>query len=89
MVPVGPARIGGSLAYVGKRRDTDFESIPARAVTLGDYLLASLNVAVPISGAMEAYARIENALGADYEDVFGYATPGRTIHAGLRLSLGD
>jgi vitamin B12 transporter len=80
---------GATLAYVGARGDTDFDSFPARAVTLGDYVLASARVAWRISPALELYARAENAFNARYQDVVGYRTPGRTVYAGLRLRLGD
>lgn len=85
----GAFDFGASLAYVGTRRDTDFDVFPARRVALGDYLLASLNLAYQLAPALQAYARVENAFDADYQDVVGYNTPGRTIHAGLRLRLGD
>jgi vitamin B12 transporter len=86
---VGPVEFGASLAYVGKRLDTDFDSFPARTVRLHDYVLGSLDVGWRVTGKVTAYARMENAFDADYEDAFGYATPGRTIYAGLRLRLGD
>jgi vitamin B12 transporter len=79
---------GASLAYVGSRTDTDFDLFPARMVRLGDYLLASLRVAYRILPRLEAYARVENAFGSDYQDVVGFNTPGQTIHAGLRLTVG-
>jgi vitamin B12 transporter len=84
----GPLQAGGSLAYVGTRRDTDFDFFPGRPVKLGDYLLGSLNLAYRLSPLLEVYARAENALGADYQDVVGYETAGRTVHAGLRVALG-
>jgi vitamin B12 transporter len=76
---------GASAAYVGARQDTDFDLFPARKVRLGDYLLASLTLAWRLREGLEAYARAENALAADYRDAVGYETPGRTVHAGLRL----
>jgi vitamin B12 transporter len=79
---------GASLAYVGRRDDMDFDRWPAARVRLGDYLLASLQLAWRLTPALEAFGRIENALGADYQDVVGYNTAGRTVHAGLRLRLG-
>jgi vitamin B12 transporter len=88
-IPLGRLNLGASLAYVGKRTDTDFDSFPARDVTLDDYLLGSLSLGWKVSRQIEVYGRMENAFGADYEDVFGYETPGRTIYAGLRLRLGD
>jgi vitamin B12 transporter len=80
---------GVSLAYVGKRRDSDFDSFPIRTVVLDDYVLASARLAWRISPALEAYVRAENALDAGYQDVFGYRTPGRTAYAGLRLRFRD
>jgi vitamin B12 transporter len=80
---------GASGAWVGKRSDTDFGSFPAQRVTLDDYLLASLRVGWEVVDGVEAFARAENAFDAKYQDVFGYATAGRTVHAGLRLRFGD
>jgi vitamin B12 transporter len=76
------------LSYVGKRRDTDFDTFPARLVTLEDYLLGSIKLGYDIADGIEAYARVENAFDDDYQDVIGYNTAGRTVHAGLRLRLG-
>ncbi|HEX8623488.1 MAG TPA: TonB-dependent receptor [Allosphingosinicella sp.] len=85
----GPFSWGASLAYVGKRRDTDFDVFPARAVTLDDYALVGLRAAWQISPVLEAYVRAENAFAARYQDVVGYRTPGRTAYAGLRFRFRD
>jgi vitamin B12 transporter len=79
---------GASLAHVGARRDTDFDLFPAALVRLDAYVLASLRIGYRILPQVELYARVENAFGADYQDVVGYNTPGRTIYAGLRVALG-
>ena len=86
--------LGGSLAYVGKRRDTDLDSFdPATLdyakVMLSSYVLANARIAYAITPAIEAFARVENAFDESYFDAVGYATPGRTIYAGLRFRLGD
>lgn len=80
---------GASLAYVGRRTDLDFGTYPAARVTLDDYILGSFHLGYALSSAIEAYARVENAFDADYRDVIGYNTAGRTVYAGLRLRLGD
>ena len=85
----GPLTLGGSLAYVGERTDRDFDLFPAPLVELDAYVLASARVAYRISEALEAYARVENGFDENYQDVVGYATPGRSVHAGIRLSFGD
>ena len=79
--------LGTGLAYVGARLDTDFDLIPAQTVRLDDYWLASLNLAFRLRPGLELYGRIENGFDADYQDVVGYDTPGRTVHAGLRVAL--
>jgi vitamin B12 transporter len=84
----GRFRWGASLAYVGARTDMDFDLFPAATVRLDDYVLASLNLAYRVAGPVEAYVRAENAFDADYQDVVGYNTPGRTVHAGLRVAFG-
>jgi vitamin B12 transporter len=83
----GRLSYGASLAYVGARTDTDFDIF--QTVRLGAYALASGRIGWRLTDALEAYGRVENALGEDYQDVAGYATPGRTVHAGLRLRFGS
>jgi vitamin B12 transporter len=81
--------LGASLAYVGKRGDSDFDPFPAIPVTLDDYLLANVRLAYRLSDQIELFGRVENAADSDYRDVFGYNSPGRSVHAGLRVRLGD
>lgn len=83
----GRLSYGASLAYVGARTDTDFDIF--QTVRLGAYALASARIGWRLTEALEAYARLENALDDDYQDVAGYATAGRTVHAGLRLRFGS
>ncbi len=78
-----------TIAWIGKRRDLDFDSFPARPVVLDDYLLASAGLNWRVSKKLDAYVRAENAFDARYQDVVGYRTPGRSVHAGLRFRLGD
>jgi vitamin B12 transporter len=85
----GPLVLGGSLAYVGNRTDKDFDQYPAPTVMLHDYVLASARIAYRVTEALELFGRVENAGDAHYQDAVGYATPGRTVYAGLRVRLGD
>ena len=84
----GRLRWGAGLSWVGTRTDTDFDLFPATTVRLDDYGLASLNVAFRVLPQLELFARAENGFDADYQDVVGYNTAGRTVHAGLRVALG-
>jgi vitamin B12 transporter len=86
---LGRLRTGASLGYAGSRGDTDFDRFPAAPVRLGSYMLASLQLAWAFGSGFEGFARAENGFDADYQDVFGYDTPGRRIYAGIRLRVGD
>jgi vitamin B12 transporter len=79
---------GASLSYVGERVDSDFDSFPAIPVRLDDYVLANVRLAYRLSRGFELFGQVENGLDADYRDVFGYNSQGRSIHAGLRVRLG-
>lgn len=80
---------GTSIAYVGERTDLDFDFFPARRVTLDEYLLVDARAAYRLSHAIEAFGRVSNLFDENYQDVVGYATPGRTVTAGLRVRFGD
>jgi vitamin B12 transporter len=76
---------GGSIAYVGKHFDQR-DTFPFDRVTLGSYWLADARLAYAIKPGIELFARMSNALGQHYEDVFGYRTEPRAAYAGVRLS---
>lgn len=79
---------GASVAYVGERTDLDFDAFPAKRVVLNHYMLVDARAAYRLSDTIEAFARVSNLFDADYQDVVGYATLGRTVTAGIRLRFG-
>lgn len=84
----GPLTIGGAIAYVGDRRDTDFDLFPSQTVTLDDYFLASARIGYEVTEGVEVFARGENLFDEEYQDVVGYATPGMAVYGGVRLRFG-
>jgi vitamin B12 transporter len=84
---MGKWNYGASLSYVGRHRDRR-DSSPYDLVDLDSYWLASARVAYRLSNSVEANVRVANLLNSHYQDLVGYRTEGRTIHAGLRLALG-
>jgi vitamin B12 transporter len=82
---IGHLTYGTSLAYVGARRDTNFDVFPAQAVSLKSYWLAGARVGYSIRPGVELFARGSNLFDAGYQDVFGYRTEGRALYAGIRL----
>jgi vitamin B12 transporter len=84
----GRLTYGAGIAYTGARIDTDFDVFPAQRVRLGAYWLADARIAYRVIEGVEATLRVANALGDRYQDVLGYRTAGRSVHAGLRVALG-
>ena len=80
---------GAAIAYTGGRTDTDFDVFPSALVKLDPYWLASGRLAYRISRNFEADLRVANAFDDDYQDVVGYQSEGRSIHAGLRVAIGS
>lgn len=67
--------------YVGRRFDSAGEIHPLAADTV-----LSLFASHRLTGSLELYARLENALDARYEPVFGYGAAGRAAYGGIRVT---
>jgi vitamin B12 transporter len=89
-LPGGRADLGANLSYVGSRTDLFFDPVTfaQSTVKLADYVLADITVSYRFTGSLTAYARVENLLDEDYEDVYGFNTPGIGAYAGVRASFG-
>ena len=81
----GKFTYGASIAYVGRRADTDFDLF--ERVSLSPYWLAGARVAYQVRPGIELFGRIYNAFDDRYQDVVGYRTEGRSGYVGLRLAV--
>ena len=75
-----------TLDHTGEQTDTDFGTY--QDVTLDAYTLVGGQLRWQAGGGVELYARGENLLDEEYQDVFGYHSPGRGLYLGLRLRHG-
>lgn len=84
-------RLALSADYGGTRQDIFFPPWPAppEIVTLDNYWLVGLTAQYGISDRLRLFVRASNLLGADYEQVYGYRTPGRSVYGGVQVSLGN
>lgn len=79
-----------NLTYVGDQDDTFFEVTPpfgTQTVELDSYYLATIAASYRLTAQASVYARVENLLDEDYENVYGYNTPGIGAYAGIRLGF--
>jgi vitamin B12 transporter len=85
--------VSGTLRHVGDRDDLDFTAFPSARVVLPSYLRVDVAGEVRVWGGrarspmIALTGRLENVFGADYSEVFGFRTPGRTIAVGIRAGL--
>lgn len=61
---------------------TDPSFVPVR-VQLDDYTLINLNARARVTDTISAFARVENLLGEEYEQVFSFVSPGRSAVVGI------
>ena len=75
------------IIYVGARYDKDFNQYPVPRVKLPDYTLFNVSLSYNILAGIQVYGRVDNLFNKYYEDVLGYATPGRSGYLGVKLNF--
>lgn len=78
------AEVFGEVIYNGEMLDNAFvPSLPSQ-VTMDAYTIVNTGGSFKLTDNVEVYGRVENLFDEDYEEVFTYATQGRTSFVGLR-----
>jgi vitamin B12 transporter len=80
-------RLQAGVAYIGNHDDTSYAAFPPLRVELDAYTLLHCTARYRFNERFELTGRIENLTDAHYQDVFGYATPGRSGYLGIRVTL--
>ncbi len=72
---------------VGARDDRDFAAYPVVALSLPAYTKLDISAVVPVTSVngLAIVARVDNALGAKYEEVSRYRAPGTVAFVGVRF----
>ncbi len=85
------ARLTLAADYGGTRQDVYFPPWPepSEIVTLDNYWLLDLTAQYQATDAIKLFARASNLLDAEYEQVYGYNTPGRAVYAGAEVGFGE
>jgi vitamin B12 transporter len=64
-----------------------YDSVDVDGSSLDDYEVVNLNASYDLTDSLNLYGRVENLLGADYEEVPNYNSPGAAAYAGVRYSF--
>lgn len=58
-------------------------------VPLDDFEVLDFSARYHLSDTLQLYARVENVLDKDYQEVFNYYTPGRAAYVGFRMQFSN
>lgn len=75
------ATLNAYFLYASNRQD--FDALGG-ITELADYIVLNLSGTFQLNDSWEAFGRVDNLTDSDYEEVFGFATPGVSGYAGLR-----
>ena len=77
-----------TMNWVGKRREvyaTDANGVPV--TELDSYFVANVSASYRLQPNVEVYGRVDNVFDKYYEEVWSYATPGRSAYAGVKVGF--
>ena len=86
-----PANLNFGVRFSGKQDDTvllGFGPGQTRTETLDSFTLVNIGASYEIADGISLFARGENLLDDNYQEVFGFGTPGIAGYAGVRIKLG-
>jgi len=83
--PCEKANINLNVGYFGKRYDKS--GVPATLVQLKDYTKVDVAMSYKINENIELFARADNLLDKDYEEVKGYGTKGQAFYGGVKIAF--
>jgi vitamin B12 transporter len=87
------ATLWGSLVYVGRRDDVDFNQFPSQRVELPAYTVVDLAAEVEILSphyggpGVSGIVRVENLFNEDYDQVVGFAGRRRGVFGGAKVQF--
>lgn len=86
----GRGNLNARVAYNGEMTDQAFllPLFTVNRVILDDYTLVSVAGSFEVTPGVELFGRVENLLDEDYQELFGFATPGLNAYGGIRVKLG-
>ncbi len=85
--PFDKLNINLETIYVGKRDDKMFSGFTSQRVKLDPYTLVNISANYNLFDFMKLFGRIENLFDVDYEEIYGFGTPGISAYGGVRFNI--
>ena len=84
----GRGNLNLGVIYNGEQQDSEFIfSTPATRVSLDAFTLVNLGASFDITERVQIFVRGDNLLDEDYNELFGFRSPGRAGSLGVRARL--
>ena len=80
-------QVRSSLHLTGKQLDRDFSTFPSTLVTLDAFALAMVSVEYALTNQLKLHSAVQNVFDVEYEQVFGFRSPGRTLNIGASYTF--
>ncbi|MCH9048657.1 MAG: TonB-dependent receptor [Proteobacteria bacterium] len=74
-----------NISHTGTQKDTNFATFTT--VDLDSYTLVTLATSYRIMKNISIYGKVENLLDEDYQDIFGFQTPGVSGIVGINMNF--
>ncbi|SDK27725.1 vitamin B12 transporter [Aliiruegeria lutimaris] len=89
LLPNDQTLLGADLRHVSGLWDFDYTtpSFGEDRVKLDDFTVVNVTAQHRFNDRVTLTARIDNLLDEEYEEIYGYAAPGRKFYAGLKASF--
>ncbi|WP_411032765.1 TonB-dependent receptor plug domain-containing protein [Shinella sp. BYT-45] len=81
------ARVFAEAVFNGKMQDSVFATFVPPRVTLGGYTVVNVGGSFKVNDTVEVFGRIDNLFDRDYQEIYGFNTPGLTAFAGLKATF--
>lgn len=84
----GKASVFGDMIFNGEMEDSEFiTATPQTRETLDRYILLNVGGRYQLTDKVELHGRIENLLNENYQEIFGFNSPGIVAFIGLRAEF--
>ena len=81
------ARVFAEAVFNGRMDDAVFATLLPPRVTLPGYTVVNVGGSFKLNDTAEIFGRIDNLFDRDYQEVYGFNTPGLTAFAGLKATF--
>ncbi len=76
-----------SYLRVGEREANDYSTYPSVRKQMDSYSIVNLAASYAVNNSIKVFGKVENLGDAEYEEVLGYGTAGRSYYAGINVVL--